>query len=70
MDLGFLLINVPQVAGLGLIETSLLPCFESESWSADVLFVYAGVFISIFTAAHYIYSAKVLVDGIKASSGA
>lgn len=66
----FLLINMPQVAGLGLIESSLLPGFGSESWSVRVWFVCAGSFISIFTTAHYIYSAKVLVDGIKASNGA
>lgn len=63
----FLLINIPQVAGLGLIEHSWLPGFGSQAWSVGIWFVYAGLFISVFTTAHYIYSAKVLVDGIKAS---
>ncbi|MBR3689603.1 MAG: CDP-alcohol phosphatidyltransferase family protein [Eggerthellaceae bacterium] len=62
-----LLVNVPQVAGLGLAELTWLPGFGSQPWSIGIWFVYAGLFISIFTTAHYIYSAKALVNGIKAS---
>lgn len=65
-----LLINMPQVAGLGFIELSWLPGFGSQACSAGIWFVYAGIFISIFTTAHYIHSAIVLVDGVKASRGA
>ncbi len=62
-----LLINAPQVAGLGLITTPLLPGFGADPWSLGIWFVYAGMLISVFTTAHYIYSAKKLVRGIKAS---
>lgn len=65
-----LLINVPQLAGLGIFEASWLPGFGSSTYGLGIWFVYAGLVISVFTTAHYIYSAKKLVDGIKASNEA
>lgn len=66
----FLLLNVPQVSGLGLVETSWLPGFNDDSVCFGIWFVYAGLLISLFTTSHYIYSARKLVAEVKASAGA
>ena len=62
-----LLLNAPQVAGLGLVSYSWLPGFNGSVVSVGIWFVYAGLFISLFTTSHYIYSARKLVAEIKAS---
>ena len=67
---GFLLLNMPQVTGLAILETSLLPGFNASQVSIGIWFVYAGLFISLFTTAHYIYSARKLVAEEKALMGA
>lgn len=65
-----LLLNVPQVAGLGLVDVSWLPGLNSEPWGLGIWFIYAGLIISVFTTTHYILSARKLVNEVKAASEA
>lgn len=66
----FLLLNFPQVAGLGVVSFSWLPGFSDAAVSIGIWFVYAGLFISLFTTSHYIYSARKLVSEIKGAQKA
>ncbi|MBQ9069273.1 MAG: CDP-alcohol phosphatidyltransferase family protein [Eggerthellaceae bacterium] len=49
----FLIINAPQVPGLGLVDLDWLPGFGTQSASLGIWFVYLGVVLGIFTTAHY-----------------
>lgn len=65
-----LLLNIPQVPGVGLVDVSWLPGLGSEPWGLGIWFIYAGIFISIFTTTHYVLSAHKLVKKAKAASEA
>ena len=49
-----LILNAPLLPGLGLIEVSWLPGFNSEPASWGIWFVYAGLVMGVYTTAHYI----------------
>ena len=51
-----LLLNWPQIAGLGLVDISWLPGFNSEPTSAGIWFIYAGLVIALFTTIYYVAS--------------
>ena len=48
-----LILNWPQVPGLGLIDSPALPGFGGASAAAGIWFVYAGVITSLLTAGFY-----------------
>ena len=49
-----LLLNVPQVAGLGVCDIAWLPGLNSLTWSWGIWPVYAGLFLGAFTTAYYV----------------
>ena len=49
-----LLLNVPQVAGLGVCDIAWLPGLNSLTWSWDIWPVYAGLFLGAFTTTYYV----------------
>ena len=49
-----LMLNMPQVAGLGLCDFAWLPGFNAASCSWGIWSVYIGLVIALFTTAHYI----------------
>ena len=49
-----LLLNVPQVAGLGVCDIAWLPGLNSFTWSWGIWPVYAGLFIGVFTTTYYV----------------
>ena len=49
-----LLVNWPQVPGLGITELAWLPGFTQASCSAGIWFVYAGLVLGIFTTSYYV----------------
>lgn len=48
-----LLLNVPQVAGLGVCDIAWLPGLNSLMWSWGIWPVYAGLFLGAFTTTYY-----------------
>jgi len=48
-----LILNWPQVPGLGLVESAALPGFGSEPVALGMWFLYAGIVTSLITAAIY-----------------
>ncbi len=62
-----LLINVPQIAGLGLVNVAWLPGLNNTSCALGVFFVYAGLICSAMAAVIYYYKGLKLVRDIKAS---
>ncbi|NPD31426.1 CDP-alcohol phosphatidyltransferase family protein [Eggerthellaceae bacterium zg-1084] len=62
MFVGFtgLLLNVPQVPGLGLVDIAWLPGFSGEPCSWGIWFIYAGLCISCGVTARY------AVEGVRA----
>ena len=50
-----LLLNWPQVNGLGLFDISWLPGFSMGTCSWGIWFVYAGLLLSAFVTAYYIW---------------
>ncbi len=49
----FLLLNMPQVEGLGLVNVSWLPVLNHQPGALGMLFVYTGILLSIVTAGVY-----------------
>lgn len=49
-----LLLNVPQVAGLGVCNIAWLPGLNSLTWSWGIWPVYAGLFLGAFTTTYYV----------------
>lgn len=49
-----LLLNVPQVAGLGVCDIAWLPGLNSLTWSWGIWLVYAGLFLGAFTTTYYV----------------
>lgn len=49
-----LLLNVPQVAGLGVCDIAWLPGLNSLTWSWGICPVYAGLFLGVFTTSYYV----------------
>ena len=49
-----LLLNLPQVAGLGVVSVDWLPGFNALSWSWGIWPVYAGLLLGVFTTTYYI----------------
>lgn len=49
-----LLLNVPQVAGLGVCDIVWLPGLNSLMWSWGIWPVYAGLFLGAFTTTYYV----------------
>lgn len=49
-----LLLNVPQVAGLGVCDIAWLPGLNSLTWSWGIWPVYAGLFLGAFTTTYYV----------------
>lgn len=49
-----LLLNVPQVAGLGVCDIAWLPGLNSLTWSWGIWPVYAGLFLGVFTTMYYV----------------
>ena len=49
-----LLLNVPQVAGLGVCNIAWLPGLNSLTWSWGIWPVYAGLFLGVFTTSYYV----------------
>lgn len=49
-----LLLNVPQVAGLGVCDIAWLPGLNSLTWSWGIWPVYAGLFLGVFTTSYYV----------------
>lgn len=63
-----LLLNLPIVSSLGVCDIAWLPGFNHAQVGLGIWFVYAGLVISVFTTAHYIYSALKVADSIKSTS--
>jgi len=55
----FLLLNQPQIDGLGLVNVAWLPVLNSQPGAVGMLFVYAGVICSALTA--FVYT----VEGVE-----
>ena len=49
-----LLLNVPQVAGLGVCDIAWLPGLNPLTWSWGIWPVYAGLFLGAFTTTYYV----------------
>lgn len=49
-----LLLNVPQVVGLGVCDIAWLPGLNSLTWSWGIWPVYAGLFLGVFTTSYYV----------------
>ena len=49
-----LLLNVPQVEGLGVCDIAWLPGLNSLTWSWGIWPVYAGLFLGAFTTTYYV----------------
>ena len=52
-----LMLNMPLIAGLGLVDISWLPGFSHEQVSWGIWFVYLGLILGLFTTAYYIRKA-------------
>lgn len=56
------LLNTPLFPGLGLVDVSWLPIFNSDMYSWGYWFVYCGLFLLVFTTSYYIFRA---IQGVK-----
>ncbi|MBO4352537.1 MAG: CDP-alcohol phosphatidyltransferase family protein [Eggerthellaceae bacterium] len=54
VGLAGLLINTPQIAGLGLVDVGWLPGFNAFDCSWGIWFVYIGLIIGVFTTIFYV----------------
>ena len=52
-----LMLNMPLVAGLGIVEVSWLPGLNHEICSWGIWFVYLGLILGLFTTAYYVVKA-------------
>ncbi len=52
---GGLMLNMPQIPGLGITQASWLPGFTSASVSWGIWFVYAGLLLSLVVTGLYVY---------------
>jgi cardiolipin synthase len=62
------LLNFPLFAGVGICDFSWLPGFSSELYSWGFWFVYAGLFLNIFTTTYYILTALKRVSRVRKSA--
>lgn len=61
-----LLLNMPLINGLGWVDAAWLPGFNSEPVGWGIWFVYAGMFLNIFTTSYYVYDASRRLRAAKA----
>lgn len=54
---GALLLNIPLISGLGWVDVAWLPGFNSSPVGWGIWFVYAGMFLNIFTTSYYMFDA-------------
>ena len=52
-----LMLNIPQIAGLGLCDISWLPGFNMQSCSWGIWSIYIGLCLGMFTTLYYVISA-------------
>ena len=52
-----LMLNVPQIPGLGLCDFAWLPGFNSVSTSWGIWLIYLGLCLGVITTIYYVYSA-------------
>ncbi|ACU94434.1 phosphatidylglycerophosphate synthase [Cryptobacterium curtum DSM 15641] len=52
-----LILNWPQIAGLGMVDVAWLPGFNHELVGWGIWFVYAGMLLGVFTTSYYVYAA-------------
>lgn len=57
VGLAGLMLNVPQVPGLGLCDAAWLPGFNSMSSSWGIWLIYLGLCLAIITTVYYVYQA-------------
>ena len=63
-----LLLNLPQIAGLGIVNVAWLPGFSSSCVSWGIWFVYAGLLLAILTTVYYIRAAYLRLKESKAQA--
>lgn len=63
-----LILNVPLVAGLGWVDASWLPGFNSVSCSWGIWCIYLGLCIGVITTIYYVVTGFRLVKEIKAAN--
>lgn len=63
-----LLLNFPLLPGLGMLEVSWLPGFNTAVYSWGIWFVYAGLILALITTAYYAGSAIRKVRAAKQAS--
>ena len=56
IGLAGLMLNMPQIPGLGLCDIDWLPGFNSVSCSWGIWFVYIGLCIAVCTTGYYVVS--------------
>lgn len=64
---GGLLLNFPQVPGLGLVSASWLPGFNGDMTSWGIWFVYAGLVLASGTTVYYVVKAIAAKNEAKAA---
>lgn len=64
-----LLLNWPQVAGLGITSASWLPGFNEASTSWGIWFVYAGLLLALLTTVYYVARAVSELSKVKSQLG-
>lgn len=57
VGLAFLMLNMPQVMGLGWCDVSWLPGFNSEPCSWGIWCIYIGLCLAVFTTVYYVVTA-------------
>ena len=65
-----LLLNFPQIPGLGITSVSWLPGFTSEYCSWGIWFVYAGLVLTVFTTSYYVARGRYLQKKAEAAERA
>lgn len=65
-----LLLNWPTFQGLGIVEASWLPGFDSAPYSWGIWFVYAGLLLALATTVYYVLAALAKIREAKAAQGA
>ncbi len=63
-----LLLNWPQIPGLGVADSSIFPGFGPDPVSWGIWFVYIGLVLSLFTCIYYIYTAYKQLKAATAAS--
>lgn len=63
---GGLLLNWPQLQGLGIVSTSWLPGLNAATYSWGIWFVYLGLILGLFTTIYYIVTTLMKAGAAKA----